>query len=178
MLSKADRIVLKIVVLGASNVGKTSLMKRYCTDKFSGTRRATIGADFMTKRMKIGDIDFILQIWDTAGQERFHQGISPHKKRWKVTLVFQYFSAGTLGHSFYKEANGCMLVYDVTNEASLEQLISWRDEATTRVDSDSYFPIVVVGNKIDLKTESNSVDQLSILNWASILYCIELFYCV
>lgn len=73
--SSSDRIVLKIIVLGASNVGKTSMMKRYVTDKFTGTRRATIGADFMTKRVKIEDADIILQIWDTAGQERFHQGI-------------------------------------------------------------------------------------------------------
>ena len=73
--SSSDRIVLKIIVLGASNVGKTSMMKRYVTDKVTGTRRATIGADFMTTRGKIEDSDIILQIWDTAGQERFHQGI-------------------------------------------------------------------------------------------------------
>ena len=71
-----SRVVLKIIILGASNVGKTSRMKRYTTDKFSDTRRATVGADFMTKKIRIEDTDVILQIWDTAGQERFHQGIS------------------------------------------------------------------------------------------------------
>jgi Ras-related protein Rab-7A len=73
--SSSERIVLKIIVLGASNVGKTSMMKRYVTDKFTGNRRATIGADFMTKKVKIEDTEILLQIWDTAGQERFHQGI-------------------------------------------------------------------------------------------------------
>jgi len=76
--ASADRIVLKIIVLGASNVGKTSMMKRYVTDIFSGTRRATVGADFMTKKVKIEDYDVMLQLWDTAGQEKFHQGTCYH----------------------------------------------------------------------------------------------------
>jgi Ras-related protein Rab-7A len=85
-----------------------------------------VGADFMTKKIKIEDSDVLLQLWDTAGQERFHQG--------------------TIGQSFYRGSNGCVLVYDIINEASLEQLILWRDEAINRLDIDSYFPIVVVGN--------------------------------
>jgi len=87
----------------------------------------------------------LFDVRDTAGQERFHQG--------------------TIGQSFYRGSNGCVLVYDVTNESSLEQLLSWRDEAIARVDPDYFFPIVVVGNKLDLKTEANAVDQLTILNW-------------
>ena len=70
-----ERLLLKIIVLGASNVGKSSLLRRYTTDKFSETRRPTIGADFSTKKLVIDGTDVIIQIWDTAGQERFHQGI-------------------------------------------------------------------------------------------------------
>jgi len=73
-----------------------------------------------------------------------------------------YLITGTIGQSFYRGSNGCVLVYDVTNEASLEQLLSWRDEALSRVDSDHFFPIVIVGNKTDLKTDENKVGYLTI----------------
>lgn len=57
------------------------------------------------------------------------------------------------------------MVYDVTNEASIEQLALWRDELKNRVGHDGYFPIVVVGNKIDMRTEENGVDQKQVLDW-------------
>jgi Ras-related protein Rab-7A len=142
------KIILKIVVLGSSNVGKTSLMKRYSTGKFSDIRRATIGADYMTKKMTMQDIDVLIQIWDTAGQEKFHQG--------------------TIGNSFYRGANGCLLVYDVNNSASYEQIMQWHDELMARVvtSEDKYFPIVVVGNKVDLRTEENRLEnQEDVLHW-------------
>ena len=61
------------------------------------------------------------------------------------------FNHGTLGQHFYRGSNGCLLVYDVTDRSSMSQVVDWRDEAIARVDSDHFFPIVVVGNKIDLK---------------------------
>ena len=61
------------------------------------------------------------------------------------------FHHGTLGQHFYRGSNGCLLVYDITDKTSFSQLIDWRDEAVARVDSDHFFPIVVVGNKIDLR---------------------------
>jgi len=57
-----ERMVIKIVILGASNVGKSSLMKRYTSDKFSDTRRVTIGTDFMTKKLIIEDREVLLQV--------------------------------------------------------------------------------------------------------------------
>mmetsp|Transcript_11410 Transcript_11410/g.21164 ORF Transcript_11410/g.21164 Transcript_11410/m.21164 type:complete len:278 (-) Transcript_11410:318-1151(-) len=125
------KVTVKLIVLGTSNVGKSALITRYCTDKFTGVRQATVGADFMTKKLQIMDYEVMLQIWDTAGQERFHQN--------------------TLGGAFYRGADGCLLVFDVTNDKSVEQLCQWRDELMQRVsDDDYYFPIVVVGNKTDL----------------------------
>ena len=64
----SKRELLKIIVLGAANVGKTSMMKRYITDRFIAERRPTVGADFMTKKLKVEGTDVILQLWDTAGQ--------------------------------------------------------------------------------------------------------------
>ena len=140
------KIILKIIVLGSSNVGKTSLMKRYATGKFSDVRRATVGTDYLTRKLVINDTDVLIQIWDTAGQEKFHQG--------------------TIGNSFYKGSNGCLLVYDVNNDRSYDQIMQWRDELFGRLGKDKYFPVVVVGNKIDLRTEENRLEnQEDILKW-------------
>ena len=83
----------KIIILGDSGVGKTSLMNRLVNNKYSSSYKATIGADFMTKDVSIDDRLVTLQIWDTAGQERFQ----------------------SLGTAFYRGSDVCVLVYDVTN---------------------------------------------------------------
>lgn len=144
-MSNSDKTNLKIIVLGAANVGKTSLMKRYCTLKFSSVRKATIGADFMTKTIQLNDEDVVLQIWDTAGSERFHQN--------------------SVGNMFYRGAHGAMLVYDVTSTSSMTQLIKWRDEILEVLGSKS-FPVVVVANKIDLRSES-SPDNSEVVAWCT-----------
>ncbi|KGO74311.1 Small GTPase superfamily, Ras type [Penicillium italicum] len=74
--------------------------------KFSGSYKATIGADFLTKEVLVDDRLVTMQIWDTAGQERFQ----------------------SLGVAFYRGADCCVLVYDVNNSKSFEALDSWRDE--------------------------------------------------
>ncbi len=138
---------LKIVILGDSGVGKTSLMNRFSTGKFTGQYKATIGADFLSKDNVIVNDNFFgqrhlvtLQIWDTAGQERFQ----------------------SLGVGFYRGADACLLVYDVTDPHSLDNLDHWRKEFLDQVgggiqglgDASTQFPFVVVGNKID-KVNSN-----------------------
>ena len=142
------QIVLKILVLGASNVGKTSIIERYVTNQFKGQRVVTVGADFLTKKLDIEGLNVLIQIWDTAGQERFQ--------------------SGTLGQPFYRNSDGAILVYDVCNENSFEQLVQWRDEALSKFSPTLYFPIVVVGNKIDLRDqldESKRISQTSVIAW-------------
>lgn len=138
-----DRALLKIIVLGSSNVGKTSLMKRYVSGDFTGQRRPTIGADFMSKEVVLGGTPALLQIWDTAGQERFHQG--------------------ALGYGFYRGASAALIVYDVTSTQSLKQVNMWKDELSERLglanDPNHPFPIVVLANKVDLPSESHQVDR-------------------
>lgn len=93
-------------------------------------------------------VEVSLQIWDTAGQERFHQG--------------------SLGNSFYRGAHGALLVYDVNNASSIEQVAQWRDECLAHQENDSYFPLVVIGNKVDLRElakPEDRVDQKEILTW-------------
>ncbi len=77
---------------------------------------------------------------------------------------------GMLGTSFYREAHGCLLVYDVTNSISLEQLSLWRNEVLSRIEA-NYLPIIVIGNKTDLRTDENAAYQAGILDW-----CKENYY--
>mmetsp|Transcript_93907 Transcript_93907/g.184130 ORF Transcript_93907/g.184130 Transcript_93907/m.184130 type:complete len:234 (-) Transcript_93907:88-789(-) len=143
-----ERVLLKVIVLGCANVGKTSIMERFATGKFSGLRRPTVGADFLSKKIEIHDVEVSLQVWDTAGQERFHQG--------------------SLGNSFYRGAHGALLVYDVNNASSIEQIAQWRDECIAHQDTDAYFPLVVIGNKVDIRDQTkpeDRVDQKEILTW-------------
>jgi len=133
MASTRKKVLLKIIILGDSGVGKTSLMNQFVTRKFSAQYKATIGADFLTKEVMIDDKLVTLQIWDTAGQERFQ----------------------SLGMAFYRGADACILVYDITNEKSFEQLNLWREEFLSQAhctDPDN-FSFVVIGNKLDKEGE-------------------------
>ena len=118
--------VLKVVVAGNGNVGKTSLIRRFCEGKFEEVRVATIGVDFQTQIVDLAGKTVKLSIWDMAGQDRF-----------------QIIRAG-----FYRGSRASALVYDVTEPESLENLVRWRDEILDVVDDQ---PFVVVGNKIDLE---------------------------
>jgi len=123
------RPLLKVILLGYSGVGKTSLMDRYVNKKFSAQYRATIGADFLTKEVEVDDKMITLQIWDTAGQERCQ----------------------SLGNSFYRGADCCILVFDVTISKTFDNLKNWRNEflVQANVANPGEFPFVVLGNKID-----------------------------
>lgn len=119
--------------LCGSSVGKTSLMNQYVNKRFSNQYKATIGADFLTREVEIDGRTITMQIWDTAGQERFQ----------------------SLGVAFYRGADCCVLVHDVTNQKSFDTLDSWRDEFLVQAcprDADS-FPFLLLGNKSDVADE-------------------------
>ncbi|KAJ3103213.1 Ras- protein Rab-7A [Physocladia obscura] len=106
-------------------------MNQYVNRKFSNQYKATIGADFLTKDVDFEGKSVTTQIWDTAGQERFQ----------------------SLGVAFYRGADCCVLVFDVNNAKSFDQLDSWRDEFLLQAsprDPDN-FPFIVLGNKVDLE---------------------------
>lgn len=69
-MASRKKVLLKVIILGDSGVGKTSLMNQYVNKKFSNQYKATIGADFLTKEVMVDDRLVTMQIWDTAGQER------------------------------------------------------------------------------------------------------------
>ncbi|KAH6890923.1 GTP-binding protein ypt7 [Coprinopsis sp. MPI-PUGE-AT-0042] len=123
--------LLKVIILGDSGVGKTSLMNQYVNKRFSTQYKATIGADFLTKEVETEDRPVTMQLWDTAGQERFQ----------------------SLGVAFYRGADCCVLVFDVNSSKSFQALESWRDEFLIQAsphDPDN-FPFVVLGNKVTQK---------------------------
>ncbi|KAK2702491.1 hypothetical protein QYM36_018898 [Artemia franciscana] len=132
------KIFLKVIILGDSGVGKTCLMNQFVLRKFSNEYKATIGTDIVSKEIKVDDKLLTLQIWDTAGQERFR----------------------SLGNAFYRGADCCVLVFDVTSPNSIKSLDSWRDEFLIRTsprDPDN-FPFVVLGNKVDVKNRDVSTN--------------------
>nr|KAI8878215.1 hypothetical protein K501DRAFT_326132 [Backusella circina FSU 941] len=138
-MSNRKKVLLKVIILGDSGVGKTSLMNQYVNKKFSGQYKATIGADFLTKEVMVDDKLVTMQIWDTAGQERFQ----------------------SLGVAFYRGADCCVLVYDVNNNKSYESLGQWHDEFLVQAsprDPDN-FPFVVLGNKVDVDESKRMVSQ-------------------
>jgi len=122
---------LKVIILGDSGVGKTSLMNQYVNKKFSSAYKATIGADFLTKEVMVDDRLVTVQIWDTAGQERFQ----------------------SLGVAFYRGADCCVLVFDVNQSKTFDTLDSWRDEFLIQASprDPENFPFVVLGNKVDIE---------------------------
>uniref|UniRef100_A0A8I3W2Q3 Ras-related protein Rab-7a n=1 Tax=Callithrix jacchus TaxID=9483 RepID=A0A8I3W2Q3_CALJA len=124
-------LLVKLLLEGVYLVGKTSLMNQYVNKKFSNQYKATIGADFLTKEVMVDDRLVTMQIWDTAGQERFQ----------------------SLGVAFYRGADCCVLVFDVTAPNTFKTLDSWRDEFLIQASprDPENFPFVVLGNKIDLE---------------------------
>ncbi|CAK5111814.1 unnamed protein product [Meloidogyne enterolobii] len=104
-------------------------MNQYVNKRFSNQYKATIGADFLTKDITIDDRVVTMQIWDTAGQERFQ----------------------SLGVAFYRGADCCVLVYDLTYAPSFKNLESWRDEFLVQASprDPENFPFVLLGNKVD-----------------------------
>ncbi|KAI8595088.1 hypothetical protein EDD21DRAFT_392112 [Dissophora ornata] len=143
-MASRKKVLLKVIILGESGVGKTSLMNQYVNKKFSNQYKATIGADFLTKEVLVEDRVVTMQIWDTAGQERFQ----------------------SLGVAFYRGADCCVLVYDVNNAKSFETLESWRDEFLVQASPrDPNFPFVVIGNKIDMEESKRVISQKRALAW-------------
>lgn len=118
---------VKLLMLGDSGVGKSSLIMRWTLDTFSPSLQSTVGVNFKSRKVHVANELMQVQVWDTAGQEQFH----------KITT------------SYYKGAQGIMLVYDVTDPASLANIEYWikniKHHASDQVQ------VALVGNKTDLR---------------------------
>lgn len=116
----------KLIVVGDSSVGKTNLISQYISHEFSDDTQSTIGVEFQSKVVQVDGRDMRVSIWDTAGQERFR----------------------AISRSIYHGAKGVIIVYDITNAASFENITNWLEEVRSLIPPQA--PIMLVGNKTDL----------------------------
>lgn len=119
--------LFKVLIIGNSGVGKSCLLLRFAEDMFSDNYISTIGVDFKIRKLELDGKSIKLQIWDTAGQERFR----------------------TITKSYYRGSNGIVVVYDITDRESFEQVQHWMSEIDAHASADVCR--LLVGNKADLE---------------------------
>lgn len=115
------------MLLGEGRVGKTSILLRYIKGEYNDRQISTLQASYLDKKIKVGINTAHLSVWDTAGQERFH----------------------ALGPIYYRDADGALLVYDITDAESFTKVKQWVKELRKIVGND--ISIAIAGNKIDLE---------------------------
>ena len=118
--------IYKVVLIGDSGVGKTNIISRFTDNTFELNTKSTIGVEFRTRTMEVGNKLIKLQIWDTAGQERYR----------------------AITHAYYRGAHGVILVYDVTSIESFNHLSKWLEEIKYHATNAK---LIIIGNKIDMK---------------------------
>ena len=123
-----NEINLKILILGDSSVGKTSLLLQYADGYFPTIYVATIGIEYKVKKININGADINLQIWDTAGEERFR----------------------SITQNYMKGADGILYVFDITQKSSFDNLKTWIRQSEEITEG---FKKIIVGNKSDLENE-------------------------
>ena len=138
-------IEAKVCLLGDISVGKTSIASRFCQDHFSETYINTIGGAYQQKILEMEDTTKVkLHIWDTSGQDRFRAMTS----------------------LYYRDAQAAILVYDVGNNGSFENIKFWLNELTDKVDKDT-MKIYLAGNKCDLPQEKRVISEEKAKNFAN-----------
>eukprot|EP00055_Hartaetosiga_balthica_P000571 m.136937 g.136937 ORF g.136937 m.136937 type:complete len:198 (-) comp11076_c0_seq1:81-674(-) len=115
----------KLLIIGDSNCGKSCLLIRFTNDTFDEHMSPTIGVDFKKKSLSLSGTELQLTVWDTAGQDRFK----------------------TLTASYYRGAQGIILVYDVTRRKTFEHITTWLNEANVYCDENAIK--MLIANKID-----------------------------
>ena len=125
-MAQQKEFLYKILLLGDTSVGKTCFLMRYTDNTFQEIHMSTIGLDYKLKNVQLEDGKIVkIQIWDTAGQDRFR----------------------SITKNYYKGAHGIILIYDVTDKKTYENVKAWIEQIREEV-SDNV-TIILVGNKID-----------------------------
>ena len=124
-----------LLMIGDSGVGKSSLLLRFSDDLYRGTDISTIGVDFKVKMVTVEDKAIKLQIWDTAGQEKYR----------------------TITSSYYRNAQGIIVAYDITSQESFANVKIWLQEIDRYAPED--ISVLLVGNKTDLEDQREVTTQ-------------------
>ena len=135
MKIKADKqekdLHFKLLILGESSIGKTCLMERYVKNSFQENHINTIGIDIQMKRLEINNCDINIAINDTAGQEKYR----------------------AVTKNIYKEADGILVGFDLTNKNTFEQVSYWIEQIEANKSKDYPLSLVLFGNKCDMKED-------------------------
>ncbi|XP_032445091.1 ras and EF-hand domain-containing protein isoform X2 [Xiphophorus hellerii] len=138
-----DRL-FKVVLVGNSSVGKTSLLRSFCEGRFHPSTTATVGIDYSVKTLTLDNMQIAMQLWDTAGQERFR----------------------SMTKQFFRKADGVVLMYDVTVAESFTAVRPWL--LNVQEAAGEGIPILLLGNKMDMTRErevpSKDAEQLAFEN--------------
>lgn len=128
----------KVVFLGETSVGKSSIVSRFTRDEFLEFQEPTIGAAFQTKSINIEDECIVkMEFWDTAGQERYR----------------------SLAPMYYRAAKAAFIVYDITNNGSLDNAKYWIKEVTTKGEPGCI--IALLGNKMDIPNRRIEYEEVA-----------------
>ncbi|RSH93360.1 Ras- protein Rab-4B [Saitozyma podzolica] len=133
--------LFKLIVIGEAGTGKSCLLYHCINEAFKENSAHTIGVEFSSRTMRIGDRNIKLQLWDTAGQERFR----------------------SVTRSYYRGAAGAILVYDITSRQSFVNLGKWLTDC--RALASPHLVTVLVGNKLD-REEDREVEYVEGSRWA------------
>lgn len=128
-MSETYDYMLKFLIIGSAGSGKSCLLKQFIDKKFRAEVPHTIGVEFGSKVVNIAGKSVKLQIWDTAGQERFK----------------------AVTQTYYRDAVGALLVFDITNRSSFNALQNWLRDARSRANPN--IVVLLIGNKKDLESE-------------------------
>ena len=126
-MSEEDyEMMVKVIIIGDSSVGKTNIMSRYLKNQFLENSKATVGVEFGAKLFNINGHKIKAQIWDTAGQEKYK----------------------AITGAYYKGSKGAFVVYDITRKDTFESIDRWINDLKTT--GDTKLNIMIIGNKCDL----------------------------
>ena len=130
-----EEIKIKIMLLGESQIGKTSLIQRYVKNNFNLSYITTVGIDFQLKQIKMNNKSIKLQIWDTAGQERFKN----------------------ITKSYFHSSDGFIVGYDITSRLSFTNVSTWLKEINENAPEEIHK--ILIGNKCDLNEREVTTEE-------------------
>ena len=139
-MNKLKNLNINLITLGESSVGKSSIINRYTENVFNFSFVSTIGIEFRNKTIKINNNEVNVKIWDTAGQELYR----------------------SIQKQYYKNNDGILLIFDVTNRQSFNLLENWINDIKNQSSNDVV--VIIVGNKIDL--DDRIIEDIDIKKFA------------